>query len=140
MTVALGLLLTCFAVMAVGDVLQARTLGLISQGRYVLPLALGVPLLAGAAIGWRSRQATVAAYLVTAAVGIGQIRSFTAALQRYTTGLSSRRQPQHATWSPPLTAPVLTTVFTVALVVVLAVVFVTPQPARPTAVEFTVVS
>jgi len=119
LAVAFTLLLMCFAVLVAGDILQARTLGLVSQGRYVLPLALGVPLLAGAAIGWRGRRAQIVAHLVMGGVVIGQIRSFTDALQRYSTGLPPQLPLRHGTWSPPLGGSVLTAMLIAALIAAL---------------------
>lgn len=116
LVVALVLLLLCFAFLAFGDLLQARTIGLVSQGRYVLPLAVGIPLLAGAAISWRGPRAQLGAQVVVGVVVIGQIQSFTHALQRYSTGMPERLPLRHGTWSPPFGTSLLTATVIAALI------------------------
>ena len=116
LVVALVLLLGCFAFLTFGDILQARTLGLVSQGRYVLPLAVGIPLLAGATISWRRPRAQLGAQMLVGVLAIGQIQSFTHALQRYSTGIPERFPLRYGTWSPPFGAPLLTAAVIAALI------------------------
>lgn len=116
LVVALVLLLLCFAFLASGDILRARTLGLVSQGRYVLPLAVGIPLLAGATISWRGPRAQLGAQVLVGVLAIGQIQSFTHALQRYSTGIPEQLPLRHGTWSPPFGAPLLTAAVIAALI------------------------
>lgn len=44
---------TTFAMLVIGDAMSAKTLGFVSQGRYALPIAIGLPILAASALSER---------------------------------------------------------------------------------------
>jgi hypothetical protein len=86
---------------------RLNTNGLVWQGRYWLPLIVGVPLLASTA--WRARPRlrgrrlylTLVGVVVTGvALTVGQLAAFLRALHRYRTGLGAGPHPGPR-WSPP---------------------------------------
>jgi hypothetical protein len=84
---------------------QAHKDGIVGQGRYVLPLAVGIPIIAGHAAGrgwpggrWRRLVLPVGAALLTAAQGA----AFAEALRRYQTGVGHSLLSAHPPWSPPI--------------------------------------
>jgi hypothetical protein len=90
------------------------------QGRYAMPLAVGVPVLAGLALrGTAVRNVRGAAVaLVGAALGIGHVLAFAQNLRRYTVGAGGTVWfwTQEA-WSPPLPSLLLVVAFVVAIAV-----------------------
>jgi hypothetical protein len=103
-------------------VLEARsasTAGFFWQGRYTLPLAVGVPILAAfgfAGRRWSSRVATRVAWIVGIALGASQVLAFIQALHRYTVGTRHKFDFFASTpWEPPLPALLLTVVFVIAV-------------------------
>jgi len=83
---------------------QAHRLGIIWQGRYIMPMAVGIPILATAlsdgvgALGqFRSRMAVV----ICITLGIGEFAAFFTAQRRYASGLPGPLFPESGTWSPP---------------------------------------
>jgi hypothetical protein len=95
---------------------QAHRLGIIWQARYIMPMAVGVPLMAVALVersvalrGVRARVATV----TCAALALGSFVAFGEALRRYVTGVAGPIDYLHAghkVWHPPLGALALTIV------------------------------
>ncbi len=84
---------------------SAPASGLVWQGRYLLPLAVGVPIVAGFAVA-RSQLAwllstTRARALVGGAVAIAQVAAFYWALRRYSVGMEG----SPAIWSGPAWSP-----------------------------------
>jgi hypothetical protein len=74
------------------------------QGRYMLPLAVGVPVLAGLALrGTAIRSARrVAVVLAGAALGVGHVLAYAQNLRRYTVGAGGTIWFwTNARWSPP---------------------------------------
>ena len=112
--VALVLVAT-IAIPAVGDVLEARTIGLVSQPRYILPVAVGTALVAGTAIRWHGRWSAMAARLILAGLALAQIGAFVHTLQRYRTGIGADVTPGRPEWSPPLGSMATTALFVVAV-------------------------
>ncbi len=105
---------------------QAQYLGLIWQGRYILPVAIGIPLLAGFVLAGRvgslppaartalARPGAAVASVVAAVLALVQLAAFAINLQRYVNGTDGgwfTLAPD--AWLPPLP---------LALVVALAVV------------------
>lgn len=91
---------------------RARAIGFAWLGRYTLPLAVGVPILAArlsidllATVGRRLLP------LFAAAVAVGHVLAFVWALERYTGGFGAA-----GGWAPPGTAPVLVLAFAAAAV------------------------
>jgi hypothetical protein len=98
---------------------QAHRLGVIWQGRYILPMAVGVPLMAVALVersgvldGVRARVATV----VCAVLACAAFAAFAEALRRYAVGVKGPIDYLRGGWRPPLGA----TTLTVAALVVIA--------------------
>jgi Predicted membrane protein (DUF2142) len=90
---------------------EAHSLGIDWQGRYILPLAVGIPILATALITgldaisrFRSRIAVV----LCVAIGIGDFAAFITAQRRYATGLPGPLLPLGGRWRPPLGNGVMT--------------------------------
>lgn len=105
-TVAVGaLVVLSLAVPTLLSASQAHKDGIVGQGRYVLPLAVGIPIVAGYAAGrgWpggrlRWLVLPVGALALTAAQGA----AFTQALRRYRTGMGHSLFSAHPPWSPPI--------------------------------------
>jgi hypothetical protein len=90
------------------EVREAPAVGFLWQGRYTLPLAVGVPLLAGhllagSALGRRLLDRRV---VVVAAAGLGlaQLLAFYFNLRRYMVGTQGPVLIIHADWHPPVPA------------------------------------
>jgi hypothetical protein len=121
--VVLGTLVVATVVVPI--VMQAtfyRHAGTIWQGRYTLPLAVGIPILAAACLATtpRGRQLVTPRLLWTVGIviGAGHVLAFTSNLRRYTAGYSRELQywlaPQ---WHPLGLPPILLTIAYVAVVV-----------------------
>jgi hypothetical protein len=98
-----------------------RAAGTLWQGRYTLPLAAGVPILAafGLAATPKGRRIVTPRFLVTlgAATAVAQLLAFAQNLRRYTVGYDGEllywRHPQ---WLPPVLSPLfLTLAYAVAV-------------------------
>lgn len=121
------------AIVVLGPVLlearQAPEVGFIWQGRYTLPLAVGVPIVAGAVLGarrprarpWRIAGVVGGAALVLVAVG-GQAVGFATAMRRYATGVDAPLLGwlRDAAWTPPAPAALLLATVAVGAVTVAA--------------------
>lgn len=84
---------------------QARQLGIVGQGRYILPVAVGIPVLLGYAASTRTADSRpVRIGLATGAVALAavQVTAFVQALHRYRTGARAPIWTSHAAWSPPI--------------------------------------
>jgi len=121
--VLLAILSTAFLTWLIPIVLEARSAGAAGyfwQGRYTLPLAVGVPILAAFAAADRSWSPTVVGRLtgiVGVAFGMSQLLAFVRAIHRYAVGTLHNfdifgRTP----WEPPLPAILLTVMFAGAVV------------------------
>jgi hypothetical protein len=92
------------------------------QGRYTLPLAVGVPILAGVALSGseRGRQFATRRLMLCIGIvlGVAQIVAFAQNLRRYTVGYYGDLQFwRHARWSPPLPPLLVTISFIIAVAV-----------------------
>ncbi|MBT8225947.1 MAG: DUF2142 domain-containing protein [Dactylosporangium sp.] len=105
------LTLVTFAVPIVGDTLGARTYGLVSQGRYVLPIAVGLPVLAAYALGDRAVFVGGAARSVTRLLAVPLVLIHFGGLIntmiRWQYGIPGFPKAQHidpfgGDWIPPL--------------------------------------
>jgi hypothetical protein len=112
------------AVIVVPIVIESTTYneggGVNWQGRYTLPLAVGVPILAAVALGTteRGRQLVTSRFMlgIGVVVGVGQLLAFAQNLRRYTVGYNGDLQFwKDPLWSPPVAALVLTIAFGVAV-------------------------
>ena len=97
-----------------------RAAGNFWQGRYALPLAVGVPVVAAFALAatQRGRELVTTRFLfsVGVAVGVAHLLAFAQNLRRYTVGYHGEIQYwRHARWLPPVSPLLLTIAY--ALVV-----------------------
>jgi hypothetical protein len=90
---------------------EVHRLGLVWQARYIMPMAVGVPLMAIAlfersdALRWlRPRLAS----MVCIAIGVADFAAFAQALRRYAVGVTGPIDYLHGAWQPPLGATTLT--------------------------------
>jgi len=96
---------------------QAHKEGIVGQGRYIMPLALGLPIIAGLAGsrrlgGKRAHNASRSWAMVTAlAILVVQQTCFVLALARNRTGIRHSVFVLHAPWEPPVPWLVLILVF-----------------------------
>ena len=108
--------LLVIGVLAVPVVLEARSIsevGYFWQGRYTLPLAVGVPLVAVA--GSRARLGRRTLALLLAVLAGCHLVGYVVTLGRYTVGTGNGLGLIDVQWEPPLPAPVLVGAFAVAL-------------------------
>lgn len=116
------LVVLSFAVPIVSQIPTAARLGLIWQGRYGLPLSIGIPIVAMAALtesGLGVRMSRWLVVLVTPIAAAVQGASFVWALSRYVFGYGRMPYSVPAGWAPPgrWVAPVLFVVADAALLV-----------------------
>ncbi|MEV7176301.1 DUF2142 domain-containing protein [Kitasatospora sp. NPDC093679] len=111
----LGLMAAILGIPIVAQGLQASTLGLIWQGRYLLPFAVGLPLLAATILSKRSPQGGLMRARLTLVIGsalaAAQLAAFFWALRRFTVGVEGHVIPMPAAWSPPGTWVLWTVVY-----------------------------
>jgi len=108
----------------------APCLGLVWQGRYTMPIAVGVPLIAAYALTQLpepaddARVRTPADMLITrlcatvvAVLAIAHVTAFLSALRRYTVGagLTHKLDLFSGPWQPPLTAAGVSVLFGLAI-------------------------
>jgi Predicted membrane protein (DUF2142) len=90
---------------------QAHRLGIIWQARYIMPMAVGVPLMAVALVehsgALRPVRARVASTVCTL-LGIAAFAAFAEALRRYVTGVRGPLDYLQGAWQPPFGATTLT--------------------------------
>ena len=97
---------------------SAKRIGFVWSGRYGLPVAVGIPIVAAAMVGARRlspRALRVLGGSIVVAVAFGQVVAHWANMRRYVVGLDG---PVvyfgHDGWTPPLGAPVLLVLVVVA--------------------------
>ncbi len=102
-----------FTVPVLLELAEARSVGLIGQGRYYLPLVVGIILLAGASAGrleaFGPALRRVGSVLI-AMVAVGQVGAFVWALRRYVVGSTGPLNPLARVvsgWAPPINPLVL---------------------------------
>jgi Predicted membrane protein (DUF2142) len=114
----------------------AHEAGFIWQGRYSLPLAVGVPIVAGIGVGSSGSAKRLARRLgvvIAAALAVGQILAYAQALRRYAVGADG--PPwffPHARWEPPVPSLVLILGYSLATAVAMWWIVLAPAglPAR----------
>lgn len=128
--IALALLVAIVLVLPVAEsTVIARSIGFFYQGRYTLPLAVGLPLLAALALGKRligcSLQRRLLAVVATLAA-TAQFVAYVYAMHRYTVGQSGPLMFwRHPVWSPAVPPAILS--LTMLVLLGLAVVLVIKQ-------------
>lgn len=135
MTVLLGLLAGVIVVPIVIATTPYRAAGTLWQGRYILPIAVGVPILAAIALASseRGRQLVTNRFLVTVGVatGLAHFLAFAQNLRRYTVGYDGDFQYWKDTqWFPPVLPPLLLTLAFAAAVVAFTTWLLWPEKYR----------
>lgn len=113
-----GLLIGVFAIPIAGNVIEFNKLGIWWQGRYGLPLNVGLPILLSLAIPERIIQSPPARRLVgIGVVSVGTLNeiAFVWILHRYAIGENRSWRPSQYLWQPPGGFILLVTLFTVSL-------------------------
>ena len=85
------------------ELVKARTIGLAWEGRYTLPLAVGVPLLAAASAGDRAARKQFrlrVARILLALLGMAGVLGYLEVLRRYAVGTSGPLDFVHGPWQP----------------------------------------
>ena len=102
---AMGVLIAVVLLVPVAIVYaQVHRLGVDWQGRYIMPMAVGVPLLATALIdgtGILRRVRSRVSTLLCAGVGVAGFAAFFWTLRRYASGIAGPLDPVHGTWRAP---------------------------------------
>jgi hypothetical protein len=83
---------------------EVHRFGLAWQGRYTLPMAVGIPILSAALIdaaGAIARFRVRASVIFCICIGLGDFASFFTAQRRYASGLPGPIDPAQGTWGPP---------------------------------------
>ena len=101
-----GLIGLAVTVPVLFDLRSAPTSGLVWQGRYMLPVAVGLPIVAGFTLARGRFASLLAAHrtraLVGGAVVVAQVAAFYWALRRYTVGMEGSPDIWSGpAWSPP---------------------------------------
>lgn len=107
---------------------NVRAAGFFWQGRYTLPLAVGVPVVAGIAAATSPLTAMLRTsrllVLLGVALVLGQVVAFLQALRRYMVGAHGRLLFWlHSSWAPPATAPLVITALTLGYAAFVAYLF-----------------
>jgi hypothetical protein len=117
--VLVGLLVLVVVVPIVFEATNARNLGYVWQGRYTLPLAAGIPLVAAGAVvnGYLTdRMHRRVAIVIPVVLVIAEFAIFFQALRRYTVGLRGTFLPFGGKWHPPFGTVAISVAFIVFLV------------------------
>ena len=91
------------------------------QGRYTLPLAFGIPILATIALASTERGRQLATRRLMFAIGtvvaVAHVLAFAQNLRRYTVGYDGEIQYwKHPAWSPPVSSLLLTIAYTIVVI------------------------
>lgn len=136
-------LVTVVALPALIEFPSAPVTGLMWQGRYTLPLAVGIPVLAVYAIAPQRalpggdehvvRLPPRLLVLIPATLSVAHVVAFYWALRRYTVGVTGTLDALHGRWQPPLSAAGVTVLFaaSVAAYATLLCRLVMPSGHRP---------
>ena len=141
MLVVLGLLLAAIVVPVVIESLEFGSASYSWQGRYTLPIAVGIPILAAVTIGSTERGREIVTGRVVLTIGVllavAHFFAFAQNLRRYTVGYSGEIQFwRHPQWSPPISSLVLTTVYAIVVAAFLVwLLGVVPEAGGPASVD-----
>jgi hypothetical protein len=117
--VLVGLLVLTVVIPIVFEAANAHNLGYVWQGRYTLPLAAGIPLVAAGAVvnGYLTdRMHRRVATVIPVILVIAEFAIFFQALRRYTVGLRGPFIPFGGKWHPPFGTVAIAVAFIVLLV------------------------
>jgi hypothetical protein len=104
---------------------EVYRLGLVWQGRYILPMAVGIPIMAVVIIGCSDRVKLPEGRMCTilcVLLGVADFAAIAGMMRRYTVGTSGPIDYLHGSWQPPFGALVLTVWALVATVFLTAFV------------------
>jgi hypothetical protein len=96
------------------ELVEARRYGLLWQGRYSVPLAAGVPVVAALIVGREAscpNRFTRPAVMAIVAISLAQVGGFVWALHRFVVGDQGPWITLHALWEPPVPAGLLLAAF-----------------------------
>ncbi len=113
------------------EVMNARDVGFIWQGRYTLPFAVGIPILAGFAVNVQTLESRGLRRFVVGVWGLlafAHVLAYWQALRRYTVGSNGSLLLSGARWQPPLPARLLVVVAAVVLTAAVGWVISAAQP------------
>jgi hypothetical protein len=132
----LGLvILIVFVLPVVLSYSQAARLGVVGQGRYTLPFAIGIPLISCSIIGAStalSAQRVRLARALCFLLGIADVLAFAQALRRYTVGANGPLDFFSGKWSPPIGTLAITIVFVVSITLLIKLFTILLSGARST--------
>jgi len=135
-----ALLLSALAVVVMPVALQVPTAadtGLIWQGRYTLPIAVGVPMVAAIALTsvagpFDELARRIVRWMAVPAVAMAHVAAFWWAMRRYAVGVDGRLLTRSPEWSSPLGYLTAVAVYAVAVAVVACVAWFTLRPSGAT--------
>lgn len=112
----LALLVACVVLPVALEVRAVAEVGFYWQGRYTLPLAVGVPVLVALASrqALPSRVASALSLLVAGCVVVAHVAAYVVTLARYTVGAGAGLGLVQQVWQPPVPVRVLVPVFALA--------------------------
>jgi Predicted membrane protein (DUF2142) len=136
--VLLPMLLAAAVTILAPAVIVAQQLGRTGigwQGRYTLPIGVGVPILAGFALAQSRWREVVAGSLLRPIVGVavvvGHVLAYAQALRRYTVGYDGPLQFwKNPSWRPPIPVLALTVAFTISVVAFVVWLLATESPPK----------
>ena len=113
---------------------EAHRLGLFWQGRYTLPMATGIPVLATALIDGTAVLGAIRSrltVLLCLAIGVADVAAFYTAQRRYASGLPGPLDVLNGKWAPPLGNGAMAVWSLIATVLLISfVTFVVRSPTR----------
>lgn len=118
--VLLGLLVGVIAIPILAQGIEAKNVGYIWQGRYLLAFAVGLPILSGAVVSQRGFEISAALQRRIVAVALLLLAfvdyaSFFRSMRRYSVGLDKALVFLHVHWEPPGTWLLWLPLYAVAL-------------------------
>jgi len=128
--VVIATLLLCVVVPGVAEALAYPRLGFWWQGRYTLPLAVGLPVVATAALQTPGPWLRRTCWVLGPLLALAQVAAFVKTLSRYTVGLGHGLGLRSVSWHPPLPPLVLIGLF-VPLSLAWAAWLLTPLARHP---------
>ena len=117
----------------------AADAGLVWQGRYTLPIAIGVPLLAGVIVGHRRAGLNpvllLPARMMVPLLGLANVAAFYATMRRYSVGATGELGIGQLDWSSPIGYLSAVGIYAVLVAVLCALALRSTRRLRPPAVR-----